>query len=201
MIADSFSPSAASTSSNTARAAGNASASALPMPTAWLPCPGNTNAAATKSPLRGPCLPEIRAERQCKAPVSQARPGQSSLAFAAQNPYNPRFRSSRPGAERTAAFLAGVTLQDQAVGPVGPSSRVPAIRASSLSEGYLTFSKLVGLCAGQRQQKEGLMPSIRARISRAPGRERAAGRRPDQPVQGDRRRSAAARSPRPNIGA
>ena len=44
MIAESFSPSAASTSSNTARACGKASASALPMPTAWLPWPGNTKA-------------------------------------------------------------------------------------------------------------------------------------------------------------
>ena len=41
---ESFWESAASTSSNTARARGKASARALPMPTAWLPCPGNTNA-------------------------------------------------------------------------------------------------------------------------------------------------------------
>jgi hypothetical protein len=46
----SFSPSAASTSSNTARAAGNASASALPMPTACDPCPGNVNAAVIGAP-------------------------------------------------------------------------------------------------------------------------------------------------------
>ena len=45
MMPVSFSPSAASTSSNTARAAGKASASALPMPTAWEPCPGKVNAA------------------------------------------------------------------------------------------------------------------------------------------------------------
>ncbi len=43
---ESFCDSAASTSSRTARACGKASASALPMPTAWLPCPGNTNARA-----------------------------------------------------------------------------------------------------------------------------------------------------------
>ena len=41
---DSFSPSASSTSSKTARASGKASASALPMPTAWLPWPGKVNA-------------------------------------------------------------------------------------------------------------------------------------------------------------
>ena len=50
MIADSFSPSAESTSSNTARAAGKASARALPMPTAWEPCPGNVNAAVIGAP-------------------------------------------------------------------------------------------------------------------------------------------------------
>ena len=33
-----------------ARRRGNASASALPMPTAWLPWPGNTNAAAMRRP-------------------------------------------------------------------------------------------------------------------------------------------------------
>src|SRR5436190_10658929 len=50
MIAVSFSPSAASTSSNTARAAGKASARALPMPTEWEPCPGNVNAAVIGAP-------------------------------------------------------------------------------------------------------------------------------------------------------
>ena len=44
MMADSFWPSAASTSSNTSLAAEWAAASSLPMPTSWLPCPGNTNA-------------------------------------------------------------------------------------------------------------------------------------------------------------
>ena len=37
-------PSASSTSSNTSRAERLAPASAAPMPTAWLPCPGNSNA-------------------------------------------------------------------------------------------------------------------------------------------------------------
>ena len=46
MISESFCPRAASTSSNTARAAGNASANVLPIPTAWLPCPGKINARA-----------------------------------------------------------------------------------------------------------------------------------------------------------
>src|SRR5271170_6334531 len=41
---ESFWPSAASTRANTSRAAGNASQSALPMPTACEPCPGNTRA-------------------------------------------------------------------------------------------------------------------------------------------------------------
>ena len=50
MMAVSFSPSAASTSSKTARAAGNASESALPMPTAWEPCPGKVNAAVIDAP-------------------------------------------------------------------------------------------------------------------------------------------------------
>ena len=50
MMAVSFSPSAASTSSKTARAAGNASARALPMPTAWDPCPGKVNAAVINTP-------------------------------------------------------------------------------------------------------------------------------------------------------
>ena len=44
MTAVSFSPSASSTSANTLRAAVKLSASALPMPTAWLPWPGKTNA-------------------------------------------------------------------------------------------------------------------------------------------------------------
>ena len=51
IVAVSFSPSAASTSSNTARAGAKLSASALPMPTAWLPCPGNTNATDIAIPL------------------------------------------------------------------------------------------------------------------------------------------------------
>src|SRR3954464_14992062 len=50
MMSVSFSPSAASTSSNTARAAGKASARALPIPTAWEPCPGNVNAAVIGAP-------------------------------------------------------------------------------------------------------------------------------------------------------
>jgi len=50
MVAVSFSDSAASTSSNTARAAGKASASALPMPTACEPCPGKVNAAVIGAP-------------------------------------------------------------------------------------------------------------------------------------------------------
>ena len=50
MIVVNFSPNAESTSSNTARAAGNCSASALPMPTAWDPCPGKVNAAVMFRP-------------------------------------------------------------------------------------------------------------------------------------------------------
>ncbi len=50
MSCERFWPSASSTSANTARAAGTASASALPMPTAWLPCPGNVNAIAISAP-------------------------------------------------------------------------------------------------------------------------------------------------------
>ncbi len=41
---DSFSPSASSADSNTARASGNFSSRSFPMPTFWLPCPGKTNA-------------------------------------------------------------------------------------------------------------------------------------------------------------
>ena len=54
MMLVSFSPSAASTSSNTARAGAKASARALPMPTVWLPWPGNMNATRHSPP------PEIR---------------------------------------------------------------------------------------------------------------------------------------------
>ena len=50
MMAVSLSPNAASTSSNTARAAGKASASALPIPTTWDPCPGKVNAAVIGAP-------------------------------------------------------------------------------------------------------------------------------------------------------
>ncbi|MGY4295876.1 hypothetical protein ACVWXN_003971 [Bradyrhizobium sp. i1.4.4] len=57
MIAVSFSPSAASTSSNTARATGKASAKALPMPTAWDPCPGNVNAAVIGAPCLSGVIP------------------------------------------------------------------------------------------------------------------------------------------------
>ncbi len=51
IVAESFSPSAASTSSKTARASANCSARALPMPTAWLPCPGKVNATAMNASL------------------------------------------------------------------------------------------------------------------------------------------------------
>ena len=44
MIAQSFCPSASSTSSNTSRAAALAAASSLPMPTFWLPWPGKMKA-------------------------------------------------------------------------------------------------------------------------------------------------------------
>ena len=44
-----FAPSAKSTSSNTARAAAKFAARALPIPTVWLPCPGNTKAIAMAS--------------------------------------------------------------------------------------------------------------------------------------------------------
>jgi hypothetical protein len=43
-MALSFSPSAASTSSNICRADAKPAAKALPMPTVWLPWPGNTKA-------------------------------------------------------------------------------------------------------------------------------------------------------------
>ena len=46
MICERFWPSAASTSSNTSRAARRPAASSRPMPTSWLPCPGKTNAMA-----------------------------------------------------------------------------------------------------------------------------------------------------------
>ena len=55
----SFWPSASSTSSNTVLDAANSSASALPMPICWLPCPGNMNAILKPSlPLcrEGACL-------------------------------------------------------------------------------------------------------------------------------------------------
>ncbi len=51
MVLESRSPSASSTSSNTARAAGTPSASALPMPTAWLPWPGKRNAVVIGPPI------------------------------------------------------------------------------------------------------------------------------------------------------
>ncbi len=51
MSRDSFWFSAPSTSSNTARAAAKLSASALPMPTAWLPWPGNMKATPMKHPF------------------------------------------------------------------------------------------------------------------------------------------------------
>ena len=93
----------------------------------------------------GAARPEIRAERLCDAPqVKRRAPGRQALP-SAQNPYNPRFRSSRPGAERTAAFASGATLRANAAGPVGPSSRVPANQSIELSEGLpfkvCTFSK------------------------------------------------------------
>src|SRR3974390_1262202 len=50
IVVASFSPSAASTSSNTARATGKVSANAFPMPTAWEPCPGKVNAAVIDTP-------------------------------------------------------------------------------------------------------------------------------------------------------
>src|SRR5688572_1794029 len=52
MIAVSFSPSASSTASNTLRAAAKLSPRALPMPTAWLPWPGKTNAIDIATPLK-----------------------------------------------------------------------------------------------------------------------------------------------------
>src|SRR6476646_6010474 len=44
ITAESLAPSAASTSANTSQAGAKLSASVLPMPTLWLPCPGKTNA-------------------------------------------------------------------------------------------------------------------------------------------------------------
>src|SRR5690349_21585713 len=76
MIAESFWPSASSTSSKTARASGKASPRSLPMPTAWLPCPGNVNAMAI-SPLQpsrdgGACGAGCVAKSRPGAPSSSA---------------------------------------------------------------------------------------------------------------------------------
>ena len=49
ITAESFCPSASSTSSNTSRAAALASASSAPMPTFWLPWPGKMNALIANS--------------------------------------------------------------------------------------------------------------------------------------------------------
>ncbi len=46
-----FCPSASSTSPKISRATGEAAASAAPMPTAWLPCPGKMNARMASYPL------------------------------------------------------------------------------------------------------------------------------------------------------
>ena len=99
MMAVSFSPRAASTSSNTARAAGKASANALPMPTAWEPCPGNVNAAVMVPECPRKSLkfePKDTAGAGCvKPPPGSRRPADASgrAAFpchGAQNPYKPR---------------------------------------------------------------------------------------------------------------
>src|SRR5437660_674772 len=68
MIAVSLSPSAASISSNTARADGKASARPLPMPTIWEPCPGKVNAAVIGAPSSD------GAERHSPGPGCQAEP-------------------------------------------------------------------------------------------------------------------------------
>src|SRR6516162_3365043 len=68
IVVVSFSPSAASTSSNTARATGKVSANAFPMPTAWEPCPGKVNAAVINTPGHLPARPP-RYTGQRKFPV------------------------------------------------------------------------------------------------------------------------------------
>ena len=86
MMAVSFSPSAASTSSNTALAAGKVSASALPIPTAWEPCPGKVNAAVIGAP-----------ESRCKSPkFGRKTPMRVALSSAGPSTTRP-FRLRRAG--------------------------------------------------------------------------------------------------------
>ena len=79
---DSFWPSASSTSWKTSRACGLAAASALPMPTAWLPCPGKMNARICLSlvkarglvPLRNAGKPVRSQPERTRRPRDKSRP-------------------------------------------------------------------------------------------------------------------------------
>src|SRR5262249_34878749 len=63
------------TAANTSRAAANASASALPMPTAWLPWPGNTNAIDILGLPGGKTRRETMRARACQgAPLAKPLP-------------------------------------------------------------------------------------------------------------------------------
>jgi hypothetical protein len=109
-------PSAASTSSKTVRAARKASAKALPMPTAWEPCPGKVNAAVINTPevswkslkLGRKTLQErvVSSHRRFPADSRDGPIGPLSLAFAPKIRINRAIRGSRPGAERTVSAIS-----------------------------------------------------------------------------------------------
>ncbi len=83
MIRDRFCPSASSTSSNTSRATALASASSAPMPTLWLPCPGNTNAVIALSfwaarVMDARAFGQDRRARSCWQRRARCRPGRGT---------------------------------------------------------------------------------------------------------------------------
>ena len=152
-IFESFSPSAASTSAKTARDDANASASALPMPTAWLPWPGKMNATDIGSPRSGPKTPRTPrcqgtgkiARNRIPPDANQARtetirnhwrglPRFSPTNHAASacvspgNAYKPGFPLD-PGRELNGRSRKARGRAD------GPASRVPASRAFEPSRG------------------------------------------------------------------
>ena len=147
----SFWPSAASTSSKTARACGKASASALPMPTAWLalagkdercghvilealPFAGRADLHAAKRRLSSQCA-LFRQGIQCAGLASAGIAGMKTA-----------LRCFRPGAERKALSSSGI---HDIAGFSDPSSRVSAF-------GYLPFGPFRGSkgFAPERETKE-----------------------------------------------
>src|ERR1700759_5656230 len=106
IVAVSFSPSAASPSSNTARAAGKASAKALPMPTACDPWPGKVNAAVIGDPLSLNLLEDGGVSHRPRRPCQAAGRPRRRLGLETAGPLVAADGLAGPGPAQTVDELA-----------------------------------------------------------------------------------------------